>query len=727
MDSGQMTDLGTPRSVDLRPLLAPRAVAVVGASDTRHYSRSIIANLRQHGYPDSGILPVNPRYESVAGLTCYRSLADLPVSPDVVAVLVGKDQARPMLEAVGEARAGAALVIADGFAEESTEGQAAQDDLARLASAAGIAMLGPNTLGYVIPATGAGMWCAGSLPRPLAPGGIAVLAQSSGMLNLIMSMAGYRRLGIRASMSVGNGAVIGLPELIQHFADDPDTSVIALVVESTDRPRALASALTSAQRAGKPVVVLKIGISELGRRNAIAHTGRMAGPQQGWFALLERVGAIPVRDLDDLMETLALLEGAREHAGGAFRRGQLGVAIATISGGETSLICDVSAEEGLTLATPSPATLQSLRAGLNKDSLIGNPLDLQNTRTSRPQVFWESLRTLCADEAVNLLAVRFNLSELPTDELRTVYQQVLETADQEGVATVVLTRAYERLDPAWSEYFRELGTPFVMSYRNAIRALARLSRWVGSAGEPVEEPTGIPAQADGGAGSTTEHESLDAAAVMDWLAQGGLPYVASELAATARAAGQAADRLGYPVAVKAIVPGLVHKSDVGGVALGLASREEVERACQSMSDRLTGEAGEPCPSFEIQQMVSGSEMIVGLVRDPSWGPVIMVGSGGVFAENIADVVWDLPPLSKTRAQAMIERLRGYPLLTGARGRAPADIDALAELVSRFASAVAENPAALQGADLNPVIVGAKGEGVRVVDAVLLPTPASGDV
>lgn len=727
MISGDAMITATPRRADLRPLLEPRTVAVVGASESRHYSRSIIANLRQHGYPDRNIFPVNPRYESVAGLTCYSALQDLPAGPDVVAVLVGRNQARPVIEAAREVGARAALVIADGFAEESTEGLAAQDDLGRLAASAGIALLGPNTLGYVVPSSGAGLWCAGALPRPLVPGGIAVLAQSSGMLNLIMNLAGDRRIGIRATMSVGNGAIIGLPELIQHFAEDPVTSVIALAVESTDRPQALAAALAAARRAGKPVVVLKIGVSELGRRNAIAHTGRIAGPAQGWFALLDRMGAISVRDLDDLVETLTLFDGAGALAdGGLPRRDTLGVAVATISGGETSLICDVAAQEGLPLAPLTAATLQELRSGLNKDSLIGNPLDLQNTRTSRPDIFWESLRALCADETVDLLAVRLNLSERPNDELRQLYRQVAEVAGKERVATVVLSRAYERLDPAWAEYFRELGTPFVMSYRNAIRALARLAGWTAGADQPLEEPRAVPAAADinraSSAGQPTP-ASLDATAARQWLVQAGIGYVASEIVGSVAAAGVSASRLGYPVAVKAALPGLVHKSEAGGVALGLMSREEVEEACRAMTSQLADGHHGSAPSFEIQRMVAGAEMIVGMVHDPSWGPIIMVGSGGVFAENIRDVAWDLPPLSTSRARAMIERLQGYPLLCGARGRQPADVDALAQLIVRFAAAVADDPSALHEIDLNPVIVGGKGEGACVVDAVLLPSPA----
>lgn len=710
---------GRPRTGDLSPLLRPDSVAVVGASDSRHYSRSIIANLRQHGFSEDKIFPVNPRYPVVSGLPCYPALGDLPSAPEVVAVLVAKSQARPTLEQAVTAGARAAVVIADGYGEESVTGQQEQDELSAFAASAKLALLGPNTLGYVIPSTGAGLWCAGRLPSPLEPGGTAILAQSSGMLNLVMSIAGDRRLGIRAAMSVGNGALIGLPELIQHFARDESTSVLALIVESTDRPRALATALATARRAGKPLVVLKIGVSELGRRNAVAHTGRMAGPQQGWSAALDRLGAVQVRDLDDLVETLTLFEGTARVVGARGpRRGNLGVAVATISGGETSLICDVAAQEGLALAPLADGTLTALRSGLNKHSLIGNPLDLQNSRTSRPEVFWQCLRVLCADDAVDLLAVRLNLAEQPTDELRQLYRQVAEVAREEGVNAIVLTRAYERLDRSWAAYFRELKLPFVMTYRNAIRALVRLSAWASASGQPLLAPTAIPVEAQPESAERAPNP-LDPGATRAWLAQAGIAYVPSAVAASAVAARQAADRIGYPVAVKAVLPGLVHKSDVGGVALGLTTAAEVEKACEQMAGLVSPGDDHGRMSFEVQRLVSGTEVIVGMTQDPSWGPAVMVGAGGVFAEQIRDVAWDLPPLDEARVREMLEGLQIYPLLTGARGRPPADIAALTELVVRFSAAVAADPSALSSIDLNPVIVGPEGAGAFVVDAALL--------
>ncbi|HKN98344.1 MAG TPA: CoA-binding protein, partial [Pseudonocardiaceae bacterium] len=508
-------------TLDMGRLLAPQTVALVGASEDRHYSRSIIANLRQHGFSDDAILPVNPRYSEVAGLPCHPSLAALPVAPDVTALLVGRSRAEPLLREAANAGSGAALVIADGYAEESTAGLARQRALGDVARAAGMAMLGPNTLGYVVPSTGAGLWCAGALPAPLVAGGTVILAQSSGMLNLIMALAGQRLLGVRACVSVGNAEVLGMPELIDHFVADDAATVLGLVVESVDRPKAFAAALARARDAGKPVVVLKIGVSELGRANSVAHTGRMAGPEQGWSALFDRLGVRTVRDLDDLVETLTLFGGVVPALPRrAWDAGRLGVAFATISGGETSLICDIAAQEGLPLATLAPDTLAGLRAGLGKESMIGNPLDLQNTRTTRPEVFWDGLRAVCADQNVDALAVRFNLSMRRTPALEDLYRRVADIARAAGTKLIVLTRAYEHLDLEWWRFFADLGVPFVLSYRNALRGLAALSGWLERRATPVDAPTAVPADAV----TTRELSALDPAATREWLDAAGVPY-----------------------------------------------------------------------------------------------------------------------------------------------------------------------------------------------------------
>jgi acyl-CoA synthetase (NDP forming) len=701
--------------IPLDKLFAPQTVALVGASDERHYARSIIANLRAHGFADEAIFPVNPRYREVAGLTCYPDLTALPRVPDATGILIGKTAAHSVLHTAAELGSRAALVIADGYAEESTAGLDEQHALGDIARTSGLAMLGPNTLGYVVPATGAGMWCAGALPAPLRPGGVAVLSQSSGMLNLLMSLAGRRLLGVRACVSVGNAEVIGLPELISHFARDDDTDVLGLVVESIDRPRALLDALQLARAAGKPVVVLKIGVSDLGRQNSVAHTGRMAGPEQGWTALFDRLGVVQARDLDDLVETLTLFGGTTRALAD---RDRLGVAFATISGGETSLVCDIAADERLSLAGLDPQTLATLRDDLGKPSMIGNPLDLQNTRTSRPDVFWHALGALCADPNVDLLAVRFNLSEQPNPTLEELYRRVAGLARGAGKTLIVLTRAYEHLDLAWWRFFADLGLPFVLSYRNAMRGLAALASWLATRSRPVDPPRAAPLTA--GVADTTPVE-LAPDGVAEWLTRATIPYVRSELAATPDEAVAAAERIGWPVALKAVAPGLVHKSEAGGVALDLNDTEDVEAAAKAMALSVAEAIGvaPEAVHFEVQQMArAGVEVILGAVPDPTWGPIVLIGAGGIHAETLSDTAWDLPPISPERAGQLLRRLRIWPVLDGTRNQQRADVEALVAAISAFSRAVVDDET-VAAVDLNPIVVGPEGRGVRVVDASVL--------
>ncbi len=714
------------RPNNLEKLFSPASIAIVGASESRHYSKSLIGNLRQQGFAASKIFPINPKYETISGLRCFASLEELEEAPDAVAVLVGHDQVAGVIESAGKMGVGAALVIADGYADESEQGRLAQVELGDLARQYGIMMLGPNTLGYIRPASNVGMWCAGTLQTPLKHGGISVVAQSSGMLNVIMGMLSDRQIGVRASVSIGNAAVIGLPELVSHFAEDSETRVIALVVESIDRPRAFAEALAAAQRSRKPVVVLKIGASERGQLNSIAHTGRLSSPNQGWQAVFSKVGVSEAFDIDDFVETVTLFDGLKKEGVSIAKPSGLGAAFATISGGETSLICDIADREGLELATLDPNTLASLRNGLNKSTLIGNPLDLQNSRTTRPDAFWESLRVLASDEAVDVLAIRLNMSVEPSPALASLYKDVIDLVRSAGTVPLVLSRAYERFDLSWWDLFRKLDVTFVMSYRNAIGALARFNTWLTSSSSVGGSPKAIPA--DAGALMDESSVALPLARARKWLSDSGIPYVAGGIAEDPAGAVSLASELGYPVVVKAVMENMVHKSDVGGVALDLRDEGSLIKACQEMSQRFSADS----PSsgavlhFEVQKMMgSGVEIILGMKKDPTWGPLLMVGTGGIYAEILRDTVWELPPISPEAARRILEKLRIWPALSGARGRKPADVGALSQLIASFSDAIVRGGTWIVGMDLNPVIVGTDGSGACVVDVAMFVDEKSG--
>ncbi|TAN20388.1 MAG: CoA-binding protein [Actinomycetota bacterium] len=711
---------GREVTLNLDKLFSPGRIAIVGASEGRHYSQSLIANLRRHGFAGSNIFPINPKYETISGIRCFDTLESLPETPDVVAILIGHEHVKGAIETAGKMGIGAALVIADGYADEGEEGRLDQVELGNLALKHGIALLGPNTLGYVRPSSSAGMWCAGTLQTPLRQGGISVVAQSSGMLNVIMGMLGDRQIGVQACVSIGNAAVIGLPEMVRHFGEDPETRVIALVVESIDRPREFAEALEAARRNRKPVVALKIGASQRGQLNSLAHTGRLSSPNQGWKAVFDRTGVFEVFDIDDLVETVTLFDGlTKEGVAGSGTPRKLGFAFATISGGETSLICDIADQEGLELVPLGADTLASLRDGIKKAALIGNPLDLQNTRTTRPEVFWQSLRTLAGDNAVDVLAVRLNMAVKPSQSHISLYREIVELIRTLGVVPVVLSRAYERFDISWWDLFRDLDVTFVMSYRNAVKAMATFSTWLDSLSIDVQSPKAIPAEA-----SSADERSvaLSLAQARSWLSSEAIPYVPSGIADNPEDAAVLAARLGFPVVVKAVMPALLHKSDMGGVALDLADGDSVARACVNMFERLSGASGAAGDAlhFEVQKMISsGVEIILGMKRDPTWGPLLMIGSGGIYTEILRDTIWLLPPVSPEEVINSLAKLKIWPVLQGARGGRPSDIGALSRLVSQVSDAVVQDGAWVTSMDLNPVMVGFDGGGAFVVDVAML--------
>lgn len=705
------------RKKSIVKLFSPARIAIVGASPNRHYSQSLIANLRQQGFSDSNIFPINPKYEHISGLKCYPTIEDLDDVPDAVAVLVGREQVGSVIESAGKLGVSVALVIADGYADEGESGRLVQVELGDLASQYEIMMLGPNTLGYVCPDANLAMWCAGTLQAPLRDGGISMVAQSSGMLNVIMGMFGDRQIGVRACVSIGNGAVIGVPDLVSYFVDDPSTRVIALLVESIDRPRELLEALEKAKKSQKPVIALKLGASKRGQLNSVAHTGRLSSPNQGWQAAFNRVGVTETFDIDDFVETITLFDGLRkENVNHTIKADDLGVAFATISGGETSLICDIADREGLKLATLGSDTLTSLREGLSKTTLIGNPLDLQNSRTTRPKVFSQSLMTLASDSGVNVLAVRLNMSLMPSTSQVSLYSDVFEIIRSANVVPLVVSRAYERYDEKWWTLFKDFEVTFTLSYQNSIRALSRYSSWITALQLSRTSPSAVPFRSKDA--STEDVLSLSPGEVRQWLDDSGLQYVRSAIADSPEDAAAIANELGYPVVVKAAVPNMVHKTEVGGVVLNLLDQKSVIGACARIYESIgTGsEFSTSSLRFEVQKMIpEGIEIILGMKKDPTWGPLLMVGSGGIYAEILKDSVWELPPISQYEAQRTLEKLRIWPSLKGSRGKPPADIEALAKLVSNFSFALVRDGEWLDSIDLNPVIVGPQFSGVHVVD------------
>jgi acyl-CoA synthetase (NDP forming) len=699
-----MTTVASPTraGIDVGALFDVTEVAVVGASPGKHYSTSVLANLRRHGVPPAHLHPVNPRYAEVDGLPCYPDLAALPARPSLVVSLVGGRLVDGVLDQTIAAGVPAMLVIADGYSEEGPEGSARQLALARKAAAGGVALLGPNSLGYAAPARGIGAWVGGALPD-LTPGTVALAFQSSGMLNLVMNQVAERQIGISGAISVGNEAVLDVADFVRHYASDMDTAVLGLVLESTTRPSELAAALLAASAAGKVLVVLSIGKSERGMLNAASHAGRMATGARVWDALYRQVGAVVVDDLADFLDTIALAGGI------PVGTDVHGLALATISGGDCGMLADMADAMGLSLAAVTPQTQAALDDALSREGILANPLDVRNTRTSAPEVFWRSITALAADTNVSVVGLRMNLAAAPAPWHEQLYEKLAATVRSAGAECVFMSRVHETSSPAWYELFHRLGTPFLTSYGGALGAFGHLQRRPavdGSAGFPA-----VPAAPE----PVTAGRALDWAGTVEWLRGWDLPYVPSGLAESTVDAVRRAGELGYPVVLKGVVPGLAHKSEHQLVELAVSGPEVAAAAADRLLDRARA-LGEGT-AVEVQKMIAGgAEFYLGAHRDPILGPIVSFGLGGIFLEVLHDVVYAVPPVTEEQALALLRELTGWAVLAGARGQQPRDVAALAALVSRFSAAVAADAGTVTTVDLNPVMVFPAGGGVLAVDA-----------
>ena len=688
------------------------SVAVVGASPGKHYSTSVLANLLQFGLPADKVFPVNPKYDEIDGLRAYASLTHLPERPSLVVSLVGLEQVDAVLDDAINAQVPAMLVIADGYSEMGAEGAARQQDLAAKAARHGVTLLGPNSLGYVAPGRRIAAWVGGRVPIRLTQGRVSLAFQSSGMLNLVLNQVANRKIGIAAAVSVGNEAVMDLADFIRAFADDPETDVLGIVLESTTRSRSLAQALLHASQTGKTVVVLSIGKSERGMRNVSSHAGRMATSGKVWTALFRQVGALVVEDLTDFMETIALSAGlpAEAQAGG--------LALATISGGDCGLLSDMAENLDLELTEVTPETQAILDEQLSRINVLANPLDVRNTRTSAPEVFWASLAALAADPNVATVVLRLNLALSPTAEHEEMYARVAEHIRANGAQCVFMSRVTETSSDRWFDLFEELGTPFLTSYDGALKAFANLqqhrrdARFVNQDGDFAALPELV--------AELPDSAPLPWRETMAWVKETGVPFTRTVQAMSVAEAVEAADGMTFPLVAKGIVPGIAHKSDLKLVELGIGDPADLEGRASALFGRMAGisVSSESGPvSVEVQEMATGgAEFFLGMHSDPILGRLMSFGLGGIFLEVLHDVAYAVPPLSAAQATELLKTLRGWDVLQGVRGQEARDVEALAELIAKVSVAVAQSDSTVTSFDLNPILVMPAGGGVVAVDA-----------
>jgi acetyl coenzyme A synthetase (ADP forming)-like protein len=699
----------------IHPLLAPRAVAVIGASrDERKIGTRILRAIRAAGFRGA-VLPVHPVATELQGFATLRTARDLPPGVDLAVVAVPPGSVPQVVDDCAAAGVRALIVITAGYAETGDAGRAAQDRLTIQVRGLGMRMLGPNCLGLV--SLHADTRLNASFAPVIPPsGGIALSSQSGALGIAILEMAAARQLGVSTFVSVGNKADVSSNDLLEYWEEDPDTRVVLLYLESFGNPRRFARIARRVSHT-KPIVALKAGRTAAGSRAAASHTAALAASDAAVDALFRQTGVVRVETIDEMFDVASFFATQPLPPG---RR----VAIVTNAGGPGILAADACDANGLTVVPFSEDTRSRLRTTLLSTASVGNPVDM--VASAAPDDYRRVIETTLAAPETDALLVIFTPVELgATPGILTAIQDGIVAAriaagQAKPVVACVMAEA-NRAVP-----IRAAGEliPAYLFPENAVRALARAATYA----EWRRQPPGLfqafddvrpeearatcrralTARGDGWLRTDEAVALLHAYAIPT--AAGALAYSADEAAAIAAT-------VAFPVAAKLAVASIQHKTEVGGVRLNLADADAVRRAFAE----LAGRAGVPLSAEThagvlIQAMVPGNrELLVGVTQDRAFGPLVAFGMGGVDVEVFRDVRFGLAPLTDRDADDLIRGIRGYPLLTAHRGAPPADVDALRELLLRV-SQLAQDIPEITELDLNPVIVHGRGQGLCVVDA-----------
>ena len=685
-------------------LLRPKSVAVVGASPNPSFVSMILTNLLRHGYGGS-VAAINPRYERILDAPCYPALEDVPHEVDLVLVGIGARHMPTLLEQCEAKGVGALDVITSGFAETGPEGQRRQDELSRWAERTGIVVGGPNCLGLMHAPSGLH-----ALPtnfERIVAGQVAVILQSGMMAPSVLTPLFARGIGITFAVTSGNEADLEMADYMRYFVEDEQTRVIGCFAEQIKSANRFLEACELAAERKKPIVMLKIGRSEAGRRAALAHTGSLVGSDAVVDAVLRTYGVSRVSALDEMLEELALFHAPRLPRGS-------GVAAVIVSGGAAGLLSDLAPECGVSFPELPAETAQRLKGVVPEYGNVGNPLDITGQGVFDTEILRRSLALLAETDALDLII--YSRAFPAYLDLQSPVARIIEDAiqcypDKVFVAMSLVgghLHAAPNPDvPVVEPTDRLGGIPFVQGSDTGLKAVAALIRYAAFQRErliPVERRT-TPVDLRLPDRPLNERESKAV------LHQYGIPVTRELLATSLADARAAALEIGYPVALKLEAPGVVHKTEAGGVILDVRDAAALERGYAQLAAR---------GDVLVQEMAPrGWELLVGMTRDPQFGPVIAVGLGGIFVDVLQDVQLLLPPISEPQAWRALERLRAYPALRdGARTHPPADLPGLIDVLIRFSELCHDLRDHLQEIDVNPLVVFE--HGAVAVDALVVP-------
>ncbi len=697
---------------DLGLLFDPRSVVLVGASDRAgSIGGYALQNITEHSDFTGELYLVNPRRTGIGGRTCWPSVAALPTTPDLAMLAVPAPDVLPALQECAARGVRFAIVFTSGFGETGEEGKALEAQMREIVAQSGMRIYGPNCPGLTNVNRRLGLTFSPAFKLDLLAGPIGIATQGGGLGRCLLQ-AMQRGIGVGVWTSAGNEVDLEVSDFIHHMAGVTGIEVIATLLEGVrDGPRFLQAVRHAAQQR-KPVVALKIGRSEYGRRAAQSHTASIAGSAEVNSAVMRQMGVIEVDDIDELIDTAALL--ARARPGPAEK-----IAVFCSSGGTAALSADMIGSAGLELAEFHNKTRTELAALLPGFASATNPVDTTGEIMRDPEAMAATLRAVVNDPAVGLVLYPIPLEYGPVT--RVVAESVVRV-QRETSKPIVAVWMSDRLGAGYDV----LVDGGLMPFRSVGKAVKAIARWVAygqwrlrADATAVPEPLQLSAPR-GLALPDVSTEPLAKA----WLAGHGIPMPAHRLTRTLAEAQEAAAAMGWPVVAKVASADVLHKSDAGGVAVGLRDASELAKAWE----RIHHSVAAAVPNARIQGLLiermappGGVETLVGVHQDECFGPVLSVGLGGIHVEVLKDVSRRLLPIHLDDARDMLRELRGHAILRGVRGQPPRDTESLARTLVAVSDLVTAHHGAIAELEINPLWVGAQGQGVLALDALAIPS------
>ena len=717
------TDKGCFMADELSRLLDPESVAIIGVSENpSRIGGRLFKYLTRHGYQGRLAL-VNPKYEELNGVACYPSVSDIPFPIDCALIAVPGKYVLSVLSECADSDVGSAVIFSSGFAEMGRSGNEAQNKIKELARTKNLRVCGPNCIGLINFNHHVALSFSQMLEtETLLPGNIGFISQSGALGGSLANRAQDSKIGLSHFISSGNEADLEVSDYIKYLVlHDQHTKVIAAVIEGFKDGAKFIEAAELALTHQKPLIVLKIGETEVGQKAAASHTGSMTGSDAVIDAVFSQKGVIRVHNYDELFQTAALFSKGRVPRGGK-------VGILTSSGGAGIIMADYYTKLGLTVPEPSSETQDRAAKEIAAFGKVANPFDLTGQIFSDPDMFKRCMKLFVEDDNFDIVQVNVSMVAGPSSEQRAT--MLLDSIGESPKPIVSWWAAGSLSDPG----IRMLNGSEVALFKSpdrcavAVKSLVDYYQFLKTHSEPVPS------------GSVTD-DSISAQKADDLLANGdkslsehqskallglyGIPVTREQVATSAREAARMAEEIGFPVVLKIDSPDILHKSEAGAIRLNVDSPEAATRFYDEIiANAQTHDTNARINGVLVQEMIrGGTEVIIGMSQDPQFGPTVAFGLGGIFVEVLKDISLRVAPLSTSDAEQMVKEIKGYQILQGVRGKKPSDIAAIVDVLLRISRLAQDCKDTITEIDINPLIVFDEGRGVKAADAlVVLKTP-----